>query len=168
MKIDKKHFKDVGGRMLTQGLFLELGYKSTAVFTLDDQDKEYNGKTYPSLKRIYLEHEDVTEYDFATTHLLGWKHWQRICKNKVLGEHVAEWREELELKIRSQAIHDIIATSAEDKGFQAAKWLAEKGWVKKGAGRPTKDTAEHDARMEQRLNDEFGEDLDRLNELGVH
>ena len=167
MKIDKKKFKDTGGRLLTQSLFLEIGYTDRAVYTLDDGDKEYKGKTYPSLKRLYLEHEDVTEYDFAQTHLLNWNHWQRLLKNKVVAKHIGEWREELELKIRSQAIQDIVAMSAEDKGFQAAKWLAEKGWDKKGAGRPKKDTTEQDAKMDALLNEEFGEDLARLDKIGA-
>lgn len=165
MKIDKTKFKDSGGRMITQGLFLEIGYTDNAYYTLDDQDKTYEGKVYPSLKRLYLEHEDLGEYDFANKYLLGWQHWKRLCNNKLMAKHIEEWREELEIKVRSQAIYDIVQMSSEDKGFQAAKYLADRGWVKAGVGRPKKDTSEQDAKLEKRLNDEYGADVVRLGSL---
>ena len=57
------------GRPITQSLFLEIGYTEHAVYTLKDDDYEYNGKVYPSLKKAYLELEDTTEYDFANQYL---------------------------------------------------------------------------------------------------
>ena len=125
--MDRKKLQDSRGRPLTQSLFLEIGYKTEfAVYTLDDVDKIYKGKTYPSLKRLYLEAEDPVEYTFACEHLLGWKHWQRLCNNKITGAHIDEWREELELKMRSQAIQEIVEISTTEKGFQAAKFIAKK------------------------------------------
>lgn len=162
MKVDKSKFKDSGGRPITQSLFLEIGYTDRAYYTLNDEDKEYEGSTYPSLKKLYLAHEDPHEYDFATTYLLGWSHWQRLCNNKQVRKHIDEWRVELDLKIRSQALRDIIDMSADDKGFQAAKYLADKGWDKKGAGRPKKDTSEHDAKVQDRLEEDFEADIIRL------
>lgn len=160
---DKSRLKDSGGRPLTQGLFLEVGYNyDTAVYSLKDEDHVTDDKTYPSLKRLYLELEDPTEYHFATQYLASWSQWKRICANKNLSKHVEEWREELELKLRSQAVQDIIQMSADEKGFQAAKWLADRGWDKKGAGRPKKDTTEHDNKMQKRLEDEFSGDVIRL------
>jgi len=162
MKIDKSKFKDGGNRPLTQSLFLEVGYTDRAYYTFNDEDKEYKGQTYYSLKKLYLEHEDPHEYDFSNTYLLGWQHWQRMCNNKVIRKHIDEWRIELDLKIRSQALRDIIDMSADDKGFQAAKYLADKGWAKAGAGRPKKDTSEHDAKVQGMLEDDFSADIVRL------
>lgn len=137
MKIDKATLRDTKGRPLTQSLFLELGYNTQyAVYTLKDEDYNYEGKLYPSLKRLYLEMEDVVEYDFATKYLLGWSHWKRLEENKLLTPHIDVWREELELKLRSQAVRDIIDMTADEKSFQAAKWIADKGWNKLGKGRP--------------------------------
>lgn len=162
-KPDKTKFKDVGGRMITQGLFLEIGYTDNAYYTLDDEDKTYEGRVYPSLKRLYLEHEDVGEYDFAKTYLLNWRHWQRLCANKVLAKHIEEWREELEVKLRSDAIYTIIQLSSEEKGgFQAAKWIADRGWDVRSVGRPKKDTSEMDKKLEERLHDEYSADIVRL------
>ena len=163
MKIDKKRFKDTSGRPMTQSLFLENGYDTEkAVYTLKDDDHEHKGILYPSLKKLFLELEDVTEYEFANTYLLGWSHWQRLNKNKLMTKHFAEWREELELSLRSQAIRGIIDMTASDGGFQACKWLADKGWDKRTAGRPSKSEKLKEERQQAALDDEFTGDVVRM------
>ena len=163
MKVDKSKFKDSGDRPLTQSLFLEIGYTDNAYYTLKEEDYKYKGAVYPSLKRLYLEHEDVTEYDFATTYLISWQHWQRLCNNKQLRKHIDEWRFELELKLRSAGLKAIIESALDDDGgFQAQKYLADKGWDKAGAGRPKKDTSAYDKKQEELLHDDFSADIIRL------
>lgn len=162
MDIDKSQLKTSNGIPLTQGLFLEIGYKEYAVFTTKDEDYEYNGRIYPSLKRLYLEMEDVGEYEFATTYLLGWNHWQRLCSNKEVAKHVDEWRYELELKLRSKAIKSILKKTNVEQGINAAKWIAEKGWDKRKAGRPTKEDIQKETRIQADLDRQFQEDLKRL------
>ena len=115
--IDKKLFKDEGGRYLTQSLFLEFGYDTDkAVFTFDGEDKEFKGKRYISLKKLYLEAEDPVEYEFATAHLYDWEHWQRICNNKALLHEISKWRDELEIKLRSKGIQKVLDL-ADDNNF---------------------------------------------------
>lgn len=161
--IDKSKLVDNLGRPLTQSLFLEIGYSDYAVYTLKEWDYEYKGKVYPSLKSLYLKEEDPTEYNFATRHLLGWNHWKRLCENKQLAVHINEWREELELKIRSQAVRDMMNLCASESGnFSAAKFLADRGWDKRAAGRPSKKEREQHLRIEERLSAEFEDDLKRL------
>lgn len=164
MDVDKSKLVDGMGRPLTQSLFLEIGYRDEfAVYSLKDQDHHYKGLVYPSLKRLFLVHEDPTEYDFATTYLLGWQHWKRLNDNKQLRKHFDEWREELELKLRSQAVKDIIdQCSTEGGSFQAAKWLADRGWEKRGAGRPSKQEQEREDRLNERIEDEYKSDVVRL------
>lgn len=163
MTIDKQKLLDSMGRPLTQSLFLEIGYSDYAVYTLKEWDYEYRGKVYPSLKALYLKEEDPTEYDFATKHLLGWQHWKRLCENKQVLKYIEEWREELELKIRSQGIRDMMSLCASEGGnFSAAKYLANKEWEKRGAGRPSKAERERHLKMEERLESEFDQDLARL------
>jgi len=162
--IDKEKLTDTMGRPLTQSLFLEIGYSDYAVYTLKEYDYHYKGKHYHSLKKLYLAEEDPTEYSFAEKHLLGWQHWKRLCENKVLSKHIEEWREELELKIRSQAVRDMMNMCASENGnYSAAKFLADRGWDKRAAGRPSKKDKEAHLRMEERLADEFEADLKRLN-----
>jgi hypothetical protein len=163
MKMDKQKFLDSRGRPLTQSLFLEIGYNPEfAVYTLKDFDHEYEGKIYPSLKRIYLGCEDPIEYNFVDHYLYSWDQWERLCANKVVAKHINQWRYELELKLSSQAVRDIIDMTADDKNFQACKYLAERGWNKNSVGRPKKDTSEIDAKLQDRLDTEFGEDLGRV------
>ena len=163
MKIDKTKLKDTSGRPLTQSLFLEIGYDTEkAIYTLKDEDHEYKGNTYYSLKQLYLEMEDPTEYEFANTYLLGWQHWKRLKANKMLSKHFEEWEEELELRLRAQGIRAAIDQAADDKGFQAAKWLADKGWQKNSVGRPSKHDKLREERMQAKLDDEFSADVIRL------
>lgn len=158
---EKPEMLDTGGKPKTQSLFLEIGYTEHAVYTLKDQDHEYNGKVYPSLKRLYLEMEDPTEYEFANTYLINWRHWKRICDNKVLRQYIDEWREELELKLRCRGVKEVIK-AAEEGTFQAAKWLTDKGWDNRLAGRPTKAEIEREKKFQSRVSDEFGADVVRL------
>lgn len=164
--IDKQLMKTSVGVPLTQGLFLEIGYKDYAVYTLKDEDHIIDGKVYPSLKRLYLEMEDVGEYEFANTYLLGWQHWLRLCSNKAVAAHVQVWREELEIKLRSKALKEIIKKSKIETGINAAKFLAEKGWDKRKAGRPTKEDVERETRIQADINRMFEEDLSRI--TGTH
>lgn len=161
MVVDKTKMIDTMGRPLTQGLFLEVNYSPYAIYSLDDNDKEYKGKIYPSLKKKYIEEADIGEYHFATTYLLGWKHWLRMNENKLLREHFDEWREELEIKIRSEAIKTLVEDMSDN--FQAIKWLAEKGWERKTVGRPKKFDLEKENNMRKRINEEFEADVIRLN-----
>lgn len=162
MNIDKNRLKDCMGRPLTQSIFLEIGYETDkAVYTLKDDDHEHEGITYPSLKRLYLEMEDIVEYEFAKKYLLGWQHWQRLNRNKILSKHFEEWREELELQIRSQSVQNIIDMTASDN-FQANKWLVDRGWDKKAVGRPSTKDKLREERMNKRIEEEFSADVARL------
>jgi len=159
--IDKSKMLDSGGKPLTQSLFLEIGYTEYAIYTLKEEDCEYKGFTYPSLKRLYLETQDPTEYEFAKKHLLGWKHWKRLCENKLIRSYIDEWRDELEVCLRSKGVKDAIK-AAELGGFQAAKWLADRGWDVKPAGRPSKAEIEKEKTIQLRVRDEFSADVVRL------
>lgn len=163
MKLDKQRLRDDQGRPLTQSLFLEIGYDTDrAIYTLKDDDYNYKGTTYPSLKRLYLEMEDVIEYDFAKEYLLGWQHWQRLNRNKTLSKYFQEWREELELAIRSQQVRTIIDMTATEGSFQASKWLADRGWDKKAVGRPSKTDKLREERIKSKIDEEFSADVVRL------
>lgn len=164
MVIDKAKLIDTMGRPLTQSLFLECGYNvQYAVFTFNDEDKTYDGRIYPSLKKLYLACEDPTEYQFAKKHLLNWSHWKRLNENKMLREHFDEWREELEVIMRSDAIQAIRDMTADGTNFQAAKWLADRGWDKRGAGRPSKAEIERENNVQSRIGEYLDADVIRMN-----
>jgi hypothetical protein len=165
LKIDKTKFKTKAGIPITQGLFLELEYSEYAFYSLKEEDCVHNGKKYPSIKLLYL--EEVTspvdgEYDFANKYFLNWKHWERICKNARIRSHIDEWREELEVKLRSKGIKQVIK-QAEQGNYQASKWLAEGVFAKRKAGRPSKEDIERKTAQDAVLFDEYKQDIQRLN-----
>lgn len=161
MEPTREQLTDSAGKPLTQSLFLENGYTDFAVYTLKDEDLDYKGRFLPSIKKLYLEMEDTTEYLFATTYFLGWQHWKRICKNKLMKNEVEGWREELELKLRAKGINQAIKHASEGN-FQAAKWLSDKGWDKRQAGRPSTAEVEHERKVAAKLKNEFADDIARL------
>ena len=159
MEIDKKQFKDEKGRYIVQGIFLEDRYNTDlAVYTTAGEDKLYKGKLYPSLKRLYLDEGDVEEYLFATKYLFDWPHWKRLCKNAVIRPQIEEWREELELSLRSEGMQTMVNLAVNDN-YQAAKFLVDKGWVKNSVGRPKKEEGQ-----DKILADMYNEDLTLLQE----
>ena len=164
MKLPSKDLMvDSTGRPITQSLFLELGYTDSAIYTLKEDHYEYNGKMYPSMKKLYIECADPTEYEFANTYLLNWKHWIRITDNKAVRKYIDEWRDELEVKLRSEGVKRMIQSASLPGGTQAAKWLADKGWSTRGAGRPTKAEVERELAIQSKVSDEYSADIYRLN-----
>lgn len=160
-EVDKTKLKDTIGRPLTQSLFLEHNYSEYAYFTLNDDDKMYEGRLFPSLKKLYLEVADPTEYQFAIKHLLGWTHWQRLNENKALVKHFDQWRQELEVMLRSEAL---LAISDMNENFQAQRFLAEKGWEKGTVGRPKKSDPQREDAIQERIADELKGALVRMDQ----
>lgn len=162
--------KDDMNRYLTKSLFLETAKpeqraKFGTPFTLKEEDWELDGIKYISLRRLYLEISDPSEYEFAQIVFGSWKHWQSICNATWFRDIHAEWKEELEIKLQSKALKSIIHSATEDgsRGTVAAKYLMEKGWVKQ-KGRPSKATIAKEATKMARVYDEIEEDLDRMME----
>ena len=157
---DKSRFRDEKNRYIVQGLFLEESYNTRlAVYTLDGEDKEYKGVIYPSLKRLYLFEADPKEYSFANKYLYDWTHWQRMCNNAVVSRHIEKWREELELMLVSEGVSALIDMALNDKSYQAAKYLADRGWDKRARGRPSNDEIEGYMKKQGQVDDEFSNDF---------
>lgn len=139
--VPKEKLIDTQGRALTQGLFYESQDNKFAVYTLKERDHVVDGITYYSLKRLYLECEDPTEYSFIRQHLYSVSQWERMCANAMLSEHISEWRYELDLKLSSSAIQGILEISTDELAsgqLQALKFFAKKEYKDKKPGRPAK------------------------------
>lgn len=167
--IDKSKFKDNQGRFLTESMFLEIKYNEEfAIYTDGDDDKKYKGKVYPSLKKLFLESSDPTEYVFATTHLGGWKHWKKLNENKRLKAMFDDWRDELEVKMRSEGLGVVMFQMNQNDNLQAAKFMVEGGWKEKVDKRTlTKEEVKvvekkEESIVEQVVNSVVDEDYERL------
>lgn len=164
MKSDSK-FKDKMGRFLTQSLFLETVYDlDAALYTLQDRDREFKGKTYPSIHRLYIEMGDPTEYQFAMEYFHSWQQWLKICNSNAMRPHVDKWRDELEVKLRSQGVRKMIHNSAGSTkdAATAAKWLADRGWNKRKAGTPSKAEVERQTKIAAGIEAEIEKDAERM------
>ena len=162
MSDEKKQFYDTEGRPLTQSLFLEIGYNlDYAIYTFKPYDHHFKGKDYKSIRQLYLDCADITEYEFASKYFIGWHHWKRICENKLVKKQVAEWREELEIRLRCQGVKAVIA-NARKGGYQAALWLTKRGWDNRAAGRPSSEDIEKEKKFQARAMSEFSQDAARL------
>ena len=136
--------KGPNGKVRTQSLFYELCYHdpSDALFTVKEHDIEAHGKHYVSLHKLYVSMvpNDPTEYEFAMTVFGSWDCWQAMNRSPYLKPHIAKWRAEAEVKVKSEAIKAIAQEMKEGgrSSFSAAKLLLEKGWLDKEAASKAK------------------------------
>lgn len=172
VKYSFSDLKDDMGRYRTQSLFWELRFKDDSdkyspIFSLKDYDLEKEGTTYPSLKQIYMSYDHIPgfEYEFAMDVFNSWDHWNKLANDTVpnIKNTIKEWREELDIKLKAQAIKALIQTSRIDdsKGFNAAKYLADRGYAP-SRGRPSKEEVEREKKVQAGVSKELEEDMKRL------
>ena len=131
-----------------------------ALYTLTPYDKVVEGKTYKSLKRLFLETNDPTGYTLATMYLDGWEHLQRLQAG-VLKDLWPVWEDEMEVKLKSAGLRTVFEKASEGN-VDCAKFLTNKGWVKRKAGAPTKDEKARQLKIDQSIEKEMAEDAVRL------
>lgn len=145
------NFRNDSNQLLTRGLFWETSYNPSAIYTTGRQDREItledgSSKTLVALYPHYIAMCDITEYDFASKFFESWEHWKSVSESPLLKDLVAKWREEVEIKIVSEALKLIQAEalSSSKYAYAANRYLADRGWKpkedkpKKRVGRPTK------------------------------
>lgn len=168
MDIDRTVFRSTNGNYRMQALFLERQYKEPdkthCIYTLGKEHRiSAQGNYTYSIYQLYLEEEDVTEYEFACKYFADYTHWKRICNCEWFKPFLAEMRESLTLKLKARAIRGIanIAGDGTSKSqLQALRYLADKGYIDaKAKGRPSKEevdaVAKELADERERLEDEF-------------
>ena len=155
----------------TKGLYYELTLPEDrkemgTSWTLKEHDLQADGKTYKSMKKLYIEMEDVTEYDFAMVALGSFKHWERVTESPIIRPHINQWRKELNLKLKARAMRSIIKAATEDEklSFQAMKYLADNEYLDKAGkrGRPSKEDVKAELRKEVEDSKTFRDDAERI------
>ena len=157
-------FKDACNRWLTSGLFYEARQQEVkfSLYTLGEEDRVVDGKKLLAIKHLFVACDDPTEYEFANKYLGGWSHWKEVQASEALKPYIATWREEQEIRLRANAIKQIASLATSEKGYQAAKFIADKGWKVRTAGAPSKDEVEGMKAVEKVINKEFTSDAERL------
>lgn len=163
-------FKNAVGAHLLKPIFFELddAEHSQSIYTLKEYDHEYNGRSYPSLRKLYVEAEDPTEYLFATEYLDGWVHWKKLSTAVFFQPYLKEWREELEVRLRAKALArmKVRAAGNEKDSLQADKILLSAGWKtpeeKTQVGRPSKAKIQEEADKLFKEKSVFDEDFERI------
>jgi hypothetical protein len=161
-------FKNASGSWLLKPIFFELddADKSKAIYTLKPEDHTSKGRTYPSLRRLYLDLGDDTEYYFAETYFGGWPHWKRLLSCNWFVDYLSEIREELRAKQAADSKRRIreIAENRSDKGsLQANRLLLEESKkTDNPVGRPSRDSINRRAQEIVEDQAQLQEDLDRI------
>jgi hypothetical protein len=175
MKTNRSKFRTWQNRLMTKALFIELTapeLQDNCLYSISNVPKERNGKIYPSLYELYMAEDDILEHDFARKYFESYAHWCIICESWWMRDIVAQWREELSIRIKSDALKIIRAEA--DAGtkyaYPAAVYLTKEGWKQPAkvertngkVGRPSKAAiAEEAARLAMEQHD-YADDLKRL------
>jgi len=165
MLFEREQLIDHIGAFRTQSLFFETNKsKLSPIMTLKRYDLERKGVILLSLHRVYMEHSDPTEYAVAMDVFGSWKQWLKLLGNKEIRGHIDEWRIELEVKLRSEAINALAHTAKHEgsKGTAAAKYLAERGWEKRKAGAPSKEEVVREKKVAAHLSEDISDIMDSL------
>lgn len=161
-------FKDTRGRFRTKSLFVEWETPSyPAHYTLGPEDRG----TYLSLRRLFLETRDPTEYTFASKYLAGWDHHQAMLSACAWYRDLFDdWRIELEVILRSEGVAKMRMLADDHRvpyatRCVAAKYLCELGWKTDKApkrGRPSKHEVQGQLVKEARAAAALADDAARL------
>lgn len=124
---------------------------------------------FPSLYLLYMAEEDFTEFEFAIKYFESYQHWKRITNSSWFAAHIADWREDLELKIKARNLKSLIDKSTDDAGV--AKFLLGRKWLDDAQshnpgvnlrGRPSKEEVKNHLRLISSQEKQIEEDYMRI------
>lgn len=129
--IPEEKLKNSQGKMVTSGLFVDLGTSEYNFFCLSRKDRD----GFVSFPASYLKYtlEDPTEYTFAMTFFGNWEHWARLLDRGEIRDIVSTLRVERDMAIQSKAVKALFeeVNNNGKSAFSSAKLLLEKGWMDK-------------------------------------
>lgn len=144
-------FISVDHKRLTVGLFKETVAPNTRgvpPFSLADW------------RKVYVKHADPTEYLPAMELIGDWGHWQLVRNHPRIKPIMDEWQREVEVKLRSEAVRDMMRHAKKDGGSTAAKWIAEGGFAKRDMRK--KDDKAIEEKIKEEIADHVADDAARL------
>jgi len=166
---ERDKFRGYGNKPLTEALFIETCTdKETALYTLSVQDRRVHDVFYPSLHKRYVELADVAEHNFATLYFEGYTHWLKIKSLKFFEPFYAAMVEELNAKLRGEAINLMLEQMRDGSANQSTlKYLADNDYIPKATrGRPKKDELAKEIKKQATANLAIVKDLERIKHNG--
>jgi hypothetical protein len=93
----------------------------------------------------------------------SWDHWNHLHQSSLKGM-LQGWRDELTVKLKAEAIKKMIAASKENSavGINAARYLADEGYLPKKVGRVTKEEKLREIKLAAGVRDDLATDMERL------
>ena len=137
MRIDRDTLRGSDrGAPRTKSLFADVIYQDSPYTPIYYLRQETSDDQYIALKEVYLQIADPTEYEFAKMCFHSYQQWETITALPWAANFVSQWRAELQLKLRSEAVKEIFNMTVdpevkETSRLQALKWLADTGFVNK-------------------------------------
>lgn len=126
------------------------------IYSLDDKEG------YISLKDLYLEIADPTEYRFANTCFFNYEHFCKLMEHAYFKKFINRCRDELELKLRSDAVNNIKEEALTGKGatmITAAKYVIERGWI---GNKKDREVLKRRISQDKEINETISKDLELL------
>ena len=166
-------FKNFMGTHLLKPLFYEQIKEAAdaylCLYTMKDYDHtilvDGEERVLPSIKRLFVEMEDITEYHFANEYFDNYQHWKKVRSTTWFQPLYEEMKEELTLKLQARALKKIRDLEDHpDKGWMVNKYLLEEGYKDKKdtRGRPSKARIKEEADKLFKDKDDINEDYERL------
>lgn len=115
---------------------------------------------YDDWKPVYMECFDPTEYEAAMRLMGDWEHYQMVRNHPKIKPIMDKWAVEMEVKLRSFSLRQIIEQAKDPKGHAAAKYLADGGFT--GRNKRTKLGREEEAEIQKEMNDRVAADMERM------
>lgn len=145
-------YKNASGQPLVKALFYETNITNPEQILYTLKDEDFQG--YPSLRRLYIEERDETEYRFANKYFYNFDHWKTVSENTYLLPSITNWREELATIFLQEYLAKIkiIANGEGRDAFAAQRYLIDKPYLKgkqpfRRVGRPDKEIPQPDQKM---------------------
>lgn len=129
--------------------------------------KQYGGGTYDldHFHEVFVGSDDPTEYAAALELVGSWEEWKFLKASwPGFNKFLQAWKDELEIKLRSEAIRNMCAQAKSEKGTAAAKWIAEGRYNPSVVGRPTKSKIEREIKIQAGIVEEVEDDIERVME----
>ena len=154
-------YTDTMGRFHTKALFVETISKELLAKGVKPVYTLKGDPAYTDIREIFIDSDDPTGYTFAMQAFNSWEHLKHLRTLSWFAPLYDQWLEELEVKMRAEAIRNIVKQSFKDKGTTAAKYIADRGWETK-RGRPSKDEIEKERKQQAAMRRELDADASRI------